>query len=139
MIGCICCHGPLDDKMACPRCDFSDLAEPQSAPMGEQELIALADRIRDYQFQKRSPLLFIARERRMIEDALRAAASPRLVGREEIARIINPSAFDKNPDPDEPEFWRKAARVLAQQKADAILSLLGPAPSESVPVTKRKD
>lgn len=41
---------------------------------------------------------------------------------ERVARIINPDAFCSNPDPDEPEFWRKAARHLAREKARAILA-----------------
>lgn len=41
---------------------------------------------------------------------------------EKVARIIGPAAFCSNPDPDEPAFWRKAARHLSREKARAILA-----------------
>ena len=52
------------------------------------------------------------------------APAQQAVDVEAVAKLISPDAFDPKPDPDEPEFWRKAARVLALKKARAVLALI---------------
>lgn len=120
------------------------MTAPHTAPMGEQELTSLAEELREYTAMKYAgdckcgkcqlvPRALVDR----LYSALRAAASPRLAGREEIARIIDPGAgWDRLST-----FTRLEEQKSARAKADAILSLLGPAPSwrdiESAPKDRK--
>lgn len=127
---------------------------PHTAPMGEQELIALAEELREYTAMKYAgdckcgkcqlvPRALVDR----LYSALRAAASPRLAGsREEIAvlqaisdgytgKIEHGYLVVENPDATPQSIALGGVDPNLAVSADAILSLLGPAPSESVGTT----
>lgn len=127
------------------------MSDPQSAPMGEQELIALAEELREYTAMKYAgdckcgkcqlvPRALVDR----LHSALRAAASPRLAGsREEIAvlqaisdgytgKIEHGYLVVENPDATPQSIALGGVDPNLAVSAESILTLLGPAPSESV-------
>lgn len=101
------------------------MTDHQSAPMGEQELIALADRLAEQlenyaskQRQSRqNPIFMFSDAAKVLRElvAVRAAASPRLA-KDHLLKAADQGIIS----------WNTA------QELDRFLSLLGPAPSESV-------
>jgi hypothetical protein len=115
MIGCICCHGPLNENNACPVCDFSDLETPATPPhsvsMTANELVAkrfenLANRL-----QEAGDISAAIGARSWAKEARAASAPAPAPDREEVFKAIDDRLADLR---EANEIFRKDSRLSAQ-------------------------